>query len=135
MTQRPSSGPSTKVFCDKCGEEKEMYYVPWCPACDKPQRKQRETLNLIQALRHIEVVTGDYGTPEKYYLNGYKRRMWEWLISCDAIPRNDSYSAFCRPESLDNDEWSGTEQQRKDVKLFCDTFNITENDILLDISW
>lgn len=110
-----------------------MYYKPWCPRCEKPQRKSIETLNLIQALDHIETITNDVGTKEKYHLDCYSRRIWEWLIKIEAIPSNDSYKMFFRPEDEDS-EYS--EQLRNDIKLFCDTFNIdSKNGILLDISW
>ena len=42
-------------YCSSCGRIKEMYYVPWCPKCDKPEIEMKPVLNLMQAIRHVEV--------------------------------------------------------------------------------
>ncbi len=111
----------------------EMYYVPWCPFCEVPQRKTVETLNLIQALHHIQAVTNDNGTEEKRFLDSYTRRMWALLIELEYIPSNDCFCQFHRPDIENYGDWS--EQQRKDMSLFCDTFNITDKGVVLEISW
>lgn len=131
--------------CDKCNQPLEMYYKPWCPHCEKPQRQSRETLDLIPALEHIEAITGDKGHPMPGYpqssmlINGYKDRMWDWMIWREVVRSNDSYTAFIRPDDTDVIAWQydfQNDQQRQDVKLFCDTFDIDDtNGVLLDISW
>lgn len=67
--------------CNTCGGKMEMYYGPWCPVCDKPEIKSISTLNLVQALDHLEAI----GNP------GIKRRVWESLL--DYI-RNDTYFEY-----------------------------------------
>ena len=44
-----------KNICACCGQKKEMYYVPWCPRCEKPGT-ETGCLNILQALRHLEAV-------------------------------------------------------------------------------
>ena len=135
MKRENFNGPSTDVICTSCGYEKEMYYVPWCSVCDKPQRKSVETLNLIQALRHIEVITFDCGTKEKFNLDSYHSRMWTWMCESEMIPGNDSFKKFWRPDDIGTKDCRLTEQQQKDIQLFCDTFDITDKGVLLEISW
>lgn len=42
--------------CSKCQQPLEMYYSPWCPRCDIPQRKTVDVLNLIQCLDHLQAI-------------------------------------------------------------------------------
>ena len=44
----------TEDICEKCGEQKEMYYTPWCPVCDTPKPKIQHCLNLLQCYRHVD---------------------------------------------------------------------------------
>jgi hypothetical protein len=118
-----------KQKCPKCERPMEMYYTPWCPYCDKPERRTVTTLNMIQCLRHIEAITGD---------EGYKRRVWVWL--CDlGVVHNDTATGV--PV-----DWSGlddpcqtdhmTPQVVADLKLLRDTFGLTEEEHLsFEFSW
>lgn len=120
----------SEQICPKCSQPMQMYYKPWCPRCDKPQRKPVETLNLIQALEHIETITDDKS--EYPARQGFKDRMWKFLCDVEVIRYNDSYSWFGRPEDEDRCD----PQVKKDIDLFCNTFDIDANKgILLDISW
>jgi len=40
--------------CETCGNQKEMYYTPWCPVCDVPKPKIQYCLNLLQCYRHVD---------------------------------------------------------------------------------
>lgn len=147
MPRAKINGPHTNVFCEMCGDEKEMYHTPWCPVCEKPEKQLREVLNFIKATQHIEAITNDIGTDRHYHDDCYSRRVWKWMLKTEKIPGNNSFISFWRPEGLDealteeqedNDETNSygfTEQERKDIKLFCDTFNITEYGTICEIRW
>lgn len=49
--------------CKTCNEEKVMYYREWCPRCEKPEPKQIQSMNLLQAFYHIDrVIYGEHNT-------------------------------------------------------------------------
>lgn len=109
--------------CPNCHQHMETYYSPWCPRCDKPERKTVQTLNLIKALRHIEVA---YDKP------GYKDRMWRLLIDWGVISGNDIWSWW----SPFPDETDPQSEASQDVMLFADVFEVDpDTGILLEISW
>lgn len=112
--------------CEKCKGEMEMYYSPWCPRCDKPQRKTVKMLNLIQCLTHIEATN---------HAPGYKRRMWALLN--DYIPGNDTvmlwpFSDFDELEDIKTED----PPAYSDITLFNLTFDVKEReDLYLEVSW
>lgn len=109
--------------CPKCKQPMEMYYEPWCPRCDKPQRKTVQMLNLIQCLEHIEATN---------HRPGYKRRVWSLMVE---YVNNDTIIPWIYlGEYLD--EYDLTPMLREDIDLFNDTFDIKPNDeIYMEISW
>lgn len=112
---------NTRGDCKKCGRPLEMYYKPWCPVCDKPEKENLTCLNLIQCLNHIEATNH---RPE------YKDRMWKLLF--DDI-HNDSYMRWVY--NMD-EEWDFDEQTLEDITLFNETFDIKPDDnIVLEVSW
>lgn len=132
--------------CKGCGHEMEMYYRPWCPRCDKPEKKTVETLNLVQALRHIEVITGD-----NHSLTGFKSRIWRYFCDSDWMKGNDSFFHWSPSEVTEDmteeevNEYFGyledpinlkeAKQIVKDENLLAKTFDIGSKGILFEVSW
>ena len=116
--------------CSKCNREKEMYYVPWCPYCDKPRRRSLPMLNLLKCLRHIEVITNDLDTYEPLSLNGYKSRVWAKFNDLDYIRGNDTFFRWVP-------HLSGSEEEADpDFQLLADTFKIDPKEgVLFEVSW
>ena len=86
--------------CDKCGEQKEMYYRTWCPLCERPEAKQVPVLNFLKVVYHLERKYPDRLVTDKQEwasrndevpLKSHKDSLWH-LIS-DRL-RNDCYVAF-----------------------------------------
>jgi hypothetical protein len=112
-------------ICPTCNNPKEMYYVWWCPRCEKPERKRISTLNLLQALRHVQAISGQ---------TGYKDRFWRALIDLDSYDiRNDSLLIWFTPEDDESpyipDRMTREQyvQYVKDSKLLVKTFNLREH--------
>jgi hypothetical protein len=104
--------------CETCGREKKMYYVPWCPVCEKPQVAHKPVLNLMKALYHLEAIGYD----------GIKARLWSY-ISDDHRFANDIIYLFYFPE-----EDVESEQLKLDLEVFQKTFDL-KSTILLEVSW
>lgn len=129
-----------KNICE-CGTPKQMYFVPWCPRCEKPKIKSIPTINLIQALEHIATITDDKDIMDensawKIIKKGYKQRMWDLFIYYDD-PRlqNDViyWWGFFDDSGVEEEL---TPEERADVNLFRSTFDLEDVDhIYLDISW
>jgi len=87
--------------CESCGGKKEMYYVPWCSLCERPEPKATYTLNFLKVVRHIErlypdQIVSEEEAQEKWRetprLQSHKDALWD-LIS-DRIS-NDVNIALC----------------------------------------
>jgi hypothetical protein len=72
--------------CDKCGNEKKMYYSLWCPTCDTPKMKPVVILNFIQVLVKFCVSKGYAEHATEY------DQIWSWACDHCIITGNDSYS-------------------------------------------
>jgi len=102
--------------CSKCNGRMDMYYVKWCPLCDKPEPEQKPVLNLLQALTHIGAKTND---------NHFKRRFMHWFTA-HFLYVNGSYVLF----QLDGNPVTD------DVALFVETFGIdTDKGVILYLNW
>ena len=106
--------------CRKCGKPLEMYYKPWCPHCEKPTLDSVPTLNLLQALRHLEAVGHD----------GIKDRFWRELIEYAPI-KNDTYFTMVFPADAD-DAWS--EEHYNDLMTLKRVFELGDS-IVMEVSW
>lgn len=130
--------------CKKCGGDLDMYYEPWCPACDKPEAKSVRVLNFIKCLRHIAAITNDKDTgsySDNSRKSGYETRVWEHLD--EQIKGNDSYFKwepgydyeFCyvyRGDGKPDDDGV----LNADLKLLADTFDIDHNHgVVFEVSW
>lgn len=112
-----------KNICDKgCNKPKRMYYVPWCPRCEKPEVEQTPTLNLLKCLYHLEAIGNE----------GFKDRFWEYLCENNIMTGNDSYFELYFEKKYDKD--NETKQVYKDKKLIKDTFNLGDS-VLMWVSW
>ena len=110
-------------LCEHCGNEKEMYYKPWCPRCEKPDVRGGQVLNLIQALRYIEV----NGYP------GFKQRVWRNLLDLELI-RNDSMFMLELP--TDEDERSAYDVDwLADLDTIRNVFRIQGDSVIMEVSW
>ncbi len=110
-------------LCEHCGNEKEMYYKPWCPRCEKPDVRGGQVLNLIQALRYIEV----NGWP------GFYNRVWRNLMDLDLI-RNDSTFILELPTNEESratydPDWLDYLDTIRDI------FRIQGDSIIMEVSW
>lgn len=103
--------------CKTCGDPKEMYDKPWCPRCDVENvTTMNPMVNVIQALRHIEVTKNDPGYPD---------RLWPVLLENYNFT-NDSCIYF---KQLD---LKG--QQKADFELFVNLFSLHPG-VLLKFRW
>lgn len=109
--------------CTNCGSDTEIYNTSWCPNCDKPEVETVKILNLIKALRYIEV---HYNNP------GYKDRVWDGMY--EYIPGNDCYFNFWFGEDEDDEPLEDDEKWLQDIKLLQDTFGLGE-EIIFHVSW
>jgi hypothetical protein len=81
-------------FCDRCGQEMEMYFKFYCPWCDKPEPETKEVWNFVKVLTTVERVSGR---------KGIKSRLWAFMNDYGNYKvDNDSYAML--PVYMD--EWS-----------------------------
>ena len=99
--------------CPTCPRKMEMYYVPWCPWCEKPVAKPEPILNLIKALRHLEVIGHE----------GIKDRIWDTLWNSYEF-RNDTFITI----HLDDEHLDA------DLLVLKQAFDIGDN-IIVEVSW
>lgn len=116
--------------CEKCNGEIDMYYGPWCPRCDKPQRKTIQHLNLLQAMRHTLAV--HYPDEKKNDLDGIYRKVW--LALCDTDLRNNA-DIFIPIAEMAKDDYND-EEIREFLTHMVNDFDLTEGENLLwEVSW
>ena len=97
----------------------QMYYIPWCPVCEKPSAENTPLLNLIQALDHLEAIGH----------SGIKNRFWS--DNCDHLKNDTAVWLTALPSSWDDER---SKQQSLDLELLKTTFGI-DDATLLFISW
>lgn len=96
-----------------------MYYVPWCPACEKPEPRLVHVLNLIQALRHLEI-SGH---------TGIEARVCDALIEGGMLI-NDTCVMLALPA-----EGQGIEDEHtKDLLVLRQVFGLGDC-VMVEISW
>ena len=103
--------------CQRCNGPLEMYFSPWCPSCDKPKLEPFEALNLIKALRYLEV-----NNP------GIKDRLMG-AFGDAGYTRNDTYTHIPLGEDFFGD---GTEG---DLAVLREAFGLTKDGAIFEISW
>lgn len=64
-------------ICESCGEQKEMYYRPWCALCEPPEPVVITALNLLKAMRHVDRKV--YGQKEDYPRLPGREKVWDYL--------------------------------------------------------
>lgn len=101
-----------KQKCIKCNRAMEMYYTPYCPRCFDQKIEIKKCINLIQTLRHLELV---------HKSKGYKDRMWEKFIE-DKIRGNDSYFSY-------------TVLSKADIILYGDSDDVILNNYLISLNF
>ncbi|MFA6198847.1 MAG: hypothetical protein WC679_00320 [Bacteroidales bacterium] len=106
-------------ICECCNKPKQMYYRPWCPRCEKPTIEMLPTLNLFQALYHLEAIG---------YTNA-KKIVWNYL--CDYSNGNDTYLTF-NFESMDEEDYDSDAYIL--LKKLQEVFQI-KNEIAFFVSW
>lgn len=108
--------------CVKCGRKMEMYYVLWCPFCDKPKVENLPVLNYIQAMRHLEIIGH----------KGMKDRLTSKFLDHDNY-HNDSlfYLKFID----EKDEMNYDKEYVNDLKIIKEVFDIKTDYVILDISY
>jgi len=120
ITNRNELVRTGKVPCERCGRALEMYYRPWCPVCDKPEKQCLEELNLIQALSHLEAI-GNVGISDRVVKH----------LNQGGHLRNDAYIRI--DLSADMKEEVG-ESHYKDLMVMKQVFDLGDS-ILLWVSW
>lgn len=70
--------------CPTCEGPLDMYYVLWCPSCDKPEPlpAHNNAYSLIPMLEHMNVVEQD---------EQFKERVWDYLCDHYDFFQNDDY--------------------------------------------
>ena len=122
LNQRTRDGLN---ICETCQQPREMYYAPWCPRCEPPRVEPVPTLNLVKALRHLEV-NGHAGI---------KDRLWHYLMDTysDSF-RNDSWLSIELPGETKPDEMSA--DVFADFQTLKEVFGVGVSDqLVLDLSW
>jgi len=107
--------------CVICGQEKQMYYVEWCPKCDKPQIQNEPHLNFVQCLRYLEA-NGHSGIVD---------RLWSYYM--DSIQNDTSFILNFPDEEARED--IDDEKILADIDLVKTTWNIQTDYIYMDVSW
>lgn len=114
-------------MCESCGKPLDMYYVPWCPICEKPKLKPVDTLNIVQALDHISELDGN---------QKFRERFWNYLMD-DSRFGNDVLLTYCFREVKEK-EWDDklTDRWLEDEARFREVFGLVGVDsVVLDVSW
>lgn len=112
-----------KDICPNCNEAKEMYYVPWCPRCDKPKGETKLVFNFLKCVYHLEA-TGHAGI---------KKVLWEYLCDRNIMKSNDSYmEIFFKTEEDDEDE---DPKILRALKVLKESFDIKDDYCLFYVSW
>lgn len=123
--------------CPTCTRKMEMYYSEWCPMCDRPEPVYRETLNLLQVIRHLEIKHNLDTDP----INGHKNNMWSLI--CERI-RNDVHVSFGFKTWYEenagyiDEEYPEYTKAFELMKLIVDEYNDKCEDldnVLWEISW
>lgn len=112
-----------KEKCPTCGEAKEMYYVPWCPRCEKPTSRLKPVWNWLKCMYHLEAIGH----------KGIKARLWEYCCENNIMKSNDSYMELDFYEEFDED--NEDLQVFEDKKGLKEVFDIKEKEALFWVSW
>jgi len=125
-------------ICKSCGEQKEIYYGPWCSKCEVPSPENHPTLNLMQCLRHVERVyfgiedENDYEARE----SAGRREIWDGL--CDWGLSNDTTMHFPFVDALKGDGSLGglSEETIVYLQALVDIFDLENHpNMLWEVSW
>ena len=112
---------SNDQYCPKCGRHMEVYGTLWCPACDKPKVENVPTLNLAQAIRHLEAIGH----------TGISDRMWNKLVDEYGFANDTSfYLSF--PKGDDRDCYD--RQYLSDLDLIKDTWGLDDG-VMMSVWW
>ena len=145
--------------CPTCGGQKEMYYVPWCSLCERPEPKVTYTLNFLQVVRHIERIYPDIivsedeaqkSWQEPVRLESHKDALWNFIS--DQINNDISVNLYLKSRYEERDDpdengkylsYNGEEDYTKAyemIKLILDEYDNDSiegdfDNILWEISW
>lgn len=112
-----------KEKCPKCKKALEMYYVPWCPRCEKPEPRLQPVWNFLKCLYHLEA-TGH---------KGIKERVWRYSCESDSMKSNDSYmDLWFKTAEDDEDE---DPQILADLATIKSVFGIEKDHATFWVSW
>ena len=127
-------------ICEKCNKPKEVYYVPWCPRCDKPKRKKLTTLNFVQCLDHL-LAMKLIAEEEKYDFwsiicdnyNEFRNDNWFfWVVpNRESIYTDKELEVMCAPDSKKVKKWKN---YYKVSDILAKTFKI-RGGIAFHVSW
>lgn len=111
--------------CEKCGGKLKMYYMKFCPKCDKPEGKVVTQYNLFRCMYYAEA----HGYP------GLKDTLWPMLCDSYNISNDIIIKIYC-PTKEDIEEESG--KYKTYAELLAAVFEkngIKEESALFEISW
>lgn len=109
--------------CEICGQEKQMYYQPWCAKCEKPTIQLRRTLNFLQCLEHLEA-NGH---------QGIKERVWNYYADLGYFQNNTTFTLHF-PEAGDDRDGLPV-FLLADLDLIKETWGIEEDHVEMEVSW
>ena len=121
--------------CENCGNQKEMYYGPWCSLCEMPPIKTVKTLNLLQAFRFID--RNFYDCTDDTTRLPEREEIWQVIAEWSGFS-NDSTMYLPLVEALDPEENSLgdlSEDAIKYITKLVEVFDLKDNDIQFEVSW
>jgi len=113
-------------LCSTCQRKLEFYYVAWCAICEKPKLEPTESLNIMKAFAHLNVIEGN---------TDLRERLWGYICENDLV-HNDCMFHYCFL-SLSDKEWDDDwdEQRYKDDQRLKEVFDLKGDAVLLDVAW
>ena len=122
-------------ICDNCGNQKEMYYGPWCSLCEMPQPKTITTLNLLQCFRFID--RNFFGCHDENVRLPAREEVWQVISEWSGFS-NDSTVYLPLVEALDpveNSLGDLSDEAIKYIKVLVNTFDLDTREVQWEVSW
>ena len=121
--------------CDNCGNQKEMYYAPWCSLCEMPQPKTITTLNLLQCFRFID--RNFFGCLDDNVRLSAREEVWQVISEWSGFS-NDSTVYLPLVEALDpveNSLGDLSDEAIKYIQVLVNTFDLDTREVQWEVSW
>jgi len=106
--------------CEKCGSEKVMHYVKFCPKCDKPEPKTVKIYDLFKCMYYVQA----NGHPD------FKNKLLR-AIEEQRTVNNGIVIQIYRPEEGDVE----MDPTYAAINTLFDTIGIEDDNAWFEISW